>query len=78
MQKLKKTHILFPKQKYIQDYVSKLKEKPGPHENPALLIWNAIDIVKIGLDEYVRYNGELIPVYEFFERKEIETTKEVG
>jgi len=64
---MKKFKKLTPKKKYVDIYVSNLKEKPGPTENPKLLIWNDIKIERIGLDEYVRFMGELIPVYEFFD-----------
>jgi hypothetical protein len=64
---MKKFKKMVPKQKYVDRYVSKMKEKPGPNENPKLLIWNDIKFQKVGLDEYVIFQGELIPVYEFFD-----------
>ena len=64
---MKKFKKMVPKDTYVKKYVSTLREKPGPNENPKLLIWNDIKLTKIGLDEYVIFQGELIPVYEFFD-----------
>jgi len=66
---MKKTHYLKIKDEYIDNH-SKIMNKTFEQAKADLIY--SVEFVKIGLDEYVKFQDKLIPALEFFEKIEIE------